>query len=134
MSVSPKMKSALVLLGTLLVGMALGAVLTGFVVQQRIDRLMALRDEEGFVRTLEEVIEPHDTGQRAEIRRVLRRTAERNADVTADFRREIRASTRQMRADLAPILTKEQMERLEKLRERGRRLLDLEEPRGEGEP
>jgi len=122
-TLSPKVKSGLVLLGTLLLGMVLGAVVTGAVIRYRVDRLAALRDEQGFVRTLEEVIDPRDSAQQAEIRRVLRAAAERNRAILFEMRSEIRASTRQMRRELAPILTEEQVERLERLRERGRSLL-----------
>ena len=106
-------KSALLLVATLVVGLLVGAVTTGSIVNNRLDQIRAMRSQGGFVGMLEQVIEPTDEAQRAEIRAVLERSEARFSEIRRECRGLYTASRDSMRADLASILTPTQQTRLD---------------------
>jgi hypothetical protein len=122
-SLSARTKSILILVLTLLLGGVLGAMLNGWLVHQRIDRLQRLRTEAGFTRMMERTIEPRDAAQRDQVRAILERTAGQVEAIQRQRRHEMRAVVDSMRTELRAVLTAEQMSRLE------RRLRFAEPPR-----
>ena len=112
--------SFLVILGTLLVGIMIGALATGAIVNQRVEALQALRMEGGFMKMLERQIEPVDDKQKGEIRAVLKEAARRQTELRRDMISEHRALFNDLRSELDEILTPEQRERLRSLAERER--------------
>ena len=117
-------KSMLLLLGALLIGALIGGLIHARMVEQRIERIGYLRSERGFIRHVERVVEPRDEAQREAIRAVLRQNAERMVDLRFRFRDAVEALLDSTRAELASLLTDEQMERLEeeiRTREQDRR-------------
>ncbi len=122
-------KSILLLLGTLLIGMLLGAFVHTLMVEDRIERITSLRSQAGFVRFMENMIEPTDDAQRQAIRNVLDETAEKLNVHHAESRGTVQEIMESFRASLDSLLTEEQIhalnERMERAwkykRSRGRR-------------
>ncbi|GIV62153.1 hypothetical protein GQ464_016840 [Rhodocaloribacter litoris] len=126
-------KSVLVLFATLIVGIALGALSAGVVINKRLDKLRELGRPSGFSMYLERVIEPVDEVQRRQIRAVLQATGERLAALRQRHYAEMRAVIDSSRAALDTLLTPEQHERLAQWLERDRRMFRRRPPRGPGE-
>jgi hypothetical protein len=110
---TPRVKSALLLALTLLIGMVLGALLNARLAEQRLERLAFLRTQRGFTRFLERAITPRDEAQREAVRAVLERSAVRLSDHMQRSRAEMEAILDSTRAELQTVLTDEQMEQLE---------------------
>ena len=106
-------KSALLLVATLVVGLLVGAVTTGSIVNHRLDELKAMRSRGGFTGMLERVIEPTDEAQRAQIRAVLERSEARFSETRRECRGFFATGRDSMRADLASVLTPAQQTRLD---------------------
>lgn len=120
-SFSPQTKSVLILLATLLLGALLGAVLTGWWVQQRFDRVRALRTADGFVERVVQQVEPTSAAQRDSVRVIARKRAQQLQRLRGAHRADTRAVLDSLREDLRPVLTEEQIAQLERrLRGRGR--------------
>ncbi len=134
---SARTKSVLLVIATLLIGLVLGALLNARLAERRIERIASLRSERGFVQFIEDAVQPRDDSQREAIRDVLRRAGERMAAHQERSRREARAMLDSTRAELADVLTPEQMQRLDERFEAGRRMRRFgpeQRHRGEGPP
>ena len=114
-------KSILLLLGTLLIGMLLGAFVHTLMVEDRIERITSLRSRAGFVRFMENMIEPTDDAQRAAIRDVLEETAERLDAHHAGSREAVEEIMESFRTSLDSLLTEEQVNALNERMERKRK-------------
>ena len=128
-------KTSLILIVTLLIGMILGALLGGALLRSRVkDRAARIRTPHGFANRMERIIQP-DESQREAVREILLR----HADRFSQFHDQFAALADSLKKDLDPILTEEQKLRLERMiyaprrmhrPERGRRGM----PPGEGPP
>lgn len=114
-------KSTLLLLGTLLIGMLLGVFVHTLMVESRIERLTSLRSQAGFVRFMENMIEPTDDAQRRAIRDVLEETAEQLDMHHAASREAVEGIMESFRASLDSLLTEEQIQALNDRMERKRK-------------
>ena len=114
-------KSILIVVGTLLVGVIIGALGTGALLSHRMSTLQALRAESGLVRYLEDVIEPVDEAQREEIRSILEAAARQQMEMRRYMYEQNRAFYEEMRTELGRILTEEQKARLRAWAQRERR-------------
>ena len=121
-------KSTLIIAATLLLGFVLGLLASGALARQRVRRLAEMRTPPGFSSRVEQVIQPTDDAQREAIRRVLQDAAQRNHEIYSRIRQDLRASLEQMREELEPILTDQQLNRLERL---GRGAEGFMPPRGD---
>lgn len=119
---SPRVKSILLIIATLLIGLVLGALVNARLAEKRIERIASLRSERGFVQFIEDAVRPTDEAQREAIRDVLRRAGERMAAHQERSRRQARALLDSTRSELAEVLTDEQMQRLDERFEAGRRM------------
>lgn len=108
-----ELKAAMILLGTLFLGVALGAVGTGALARQRNERVQDLRRPNGFVAHMEDVIRPKDSVQHAAIVPRLEATARTNDSIIRWANEQLRATLDSMRAALAPLLEPEQRQRLD---------------------
>ena len=109
-----RLKSAGIIFVTLIMGMVLGGLLTARIVQSRIDEVAALRSQHRFTRFIERSIEFESEEQREQVSEILDRTAGRMFDHLRSSRREARSILDSARAELGEVLSKEQMERLER--------------------
>ena len=117
-------KPLTLLLLTLFVGMVLGAAITGKVVQSRLAKFNNLLSEAGFAQILMDVIEPESEAQRAELLPVLEETGRNIQEVRANARTDILIHYQELEAELLPILSEDQANRLQNWREKLRVRLD----------
>lgn len=106
-------KSVLILSATLLIGIVLGGVISGAIVNRRLQQLTELRRPGGFEFFLEHAIQPEDEQQAEAIHDVLERMGPRFHEILERSHTEMEALRDTVRAELEPILTEEQKERLE---------------------
>jgi len=117
---SLKCKTTLIIVITLIIGILIGTFLVAPpIARQRIRKIAKMRHREGFIRGLEQLIEPTDA-QQDSIRIILVRYGERFEGVFERQRKEIIALMDSLRQQLDPILTDEQKARLERVARRAR--------------
>ena len=107
--------TAVVLLATLIIGMVLGVLgvgAAGRYVMRPDPPSSRPPAPAGFQEHMIRVIEPTDRMQEARVRVVVERAADRNRAMIQDLNVHLRASVDSMRAELAPLLTGDQRERL----------------------
>lgn len=131
---TPRVKSLLLLLATLLIGIVLGGIINARMAEERMERIASMRSSRGLLRYMERMIEPQDAQQRAAVRAILEHAAERMTDVSEQRRREIQAIVDSARAELEQVLTAEQMrqfeERIERMEQRRQEFRQRRERRG----
>jgi galactokinase len=107
-------KSALMLFSTLLIGMLLGSLITGAVNNRRMRSLAEMRSARGLAIRFEDMVRPESEEQREAIRAILEEAAPEFAAVMLESRERMRSLTDSVRAELDPLLTEEQRERLDR--------------------
>ena len=108
-------KGALILFSTLLIGVLIGTLLSGWFVR---DRLRPIPQPRHFVRSTERLIAPQDEEQRQAVRAVLRRHAAALRELNAKHREALKEQLDATRAELAPLLSEEQLRRLDRRQRR----------------
>jgi hypothetical protein len=106
-------KSLLLLLGTMSLGVLLGAAGNGTVQRERRQQADEIRRPDGFVEHMMNVIRPRDEAQRSAILPVVQATGTRNEAIMRTAHTQLRAALDSMRTRLAPRLDAEQRARLE---------------------
>ncbi len=115
-------KSALLLIGAVGLGMILGGLLTGAMVNRRMHRIAELRTTRGMAFRIEEIVQPDSPEQREAIREVLDQAAPRFGEIFEQSRAEVHSVFDSVLAELEGVLTEEQQQRLERhMKQRGRR-------------
>ena len=112
-----KVKSILILLGTLLIGGVLGGTVVGVISQNRQEKREKMRGPGGFVRHMERVIGIEDSAQHAAVHPILEAADRRNWELLKIARQEMRASFDTMLVELSPHLRADQLENLKRERE-----------------
>lgn len=102
----------MIIVTTLIIGIAIGALGAGTLFNQRVETLQALREGGGFIFFIERVVEPVDEAQRQEIRVVLKRAAQEQLELRRSMLDEHRALFADIRSELNEILTDEQKQKL----------------------
>ena len=123
-----RVKSILLLLATLLIGMVLGALVNARLAEQRLERIAFLRSQRGFIQAMERAIAPHDEAQREAVRAILDEAALRMATQLQQNGRAMQAILDSTKTELQTVLDADQLQRLERLEER----LERRRPRGPG--
>lgn len=106
-------KTILIILVTLIIGVIIGALVTGAFARHRVRRFMSMREPEHLVTRIERIIGP-DESQREAVREILRRHSEQFLQIHSQFEGEMLALRDSLKKDLEPILTDEQKARLER--------------------
>ena len=106
-------KSALLIIGTLLAGIAIGVLVTNLVVNRRLDRMRDVASRSGFNQSVIEAIGPNSDAQREEIEAIINDTHRAMDGLRRDWRRGARAASDSMRSSLNAILTPAQRENLD---------------------
>jgi hypothetical protein len=109
-----RLKSAGIIVATLIIGMVLGGLLTARIVQNRIDDVAALRSQKRFTRFIERSIEFENEDQRRQVSAILDTTADRMFEHLRSSRQEARTILDSARSQLGEVLSEQQMEQLEK--------------------
>jgi hypothetical protein len=116
-----KLKSGLILVSTLILGMILGSVITGSILRNRVfDRMETLRTERGFVDRIERMIRP-DEDQREQVHQILSRHFDRMKEIGTRMHKNFEAMNDSLLQDLNKVLRPEQLERFKSRMERMRR-------------
>jgi hypothetical protein len=108
------LRSTLLLMLTLAVGVLFGAVGGGALARLQRERVRDMRRPPGFVAHLEEVIQPRDGAQRDAIHPLLEAAAAANERIIRDANDRLRARMDSLRTALAPLLDAEQRQRLDR--------------------
>ena len=116
-----KTKSALVLLGTLILGVVIGAMAWTTLHNKRVEEIRSLRERGRLSSVVEDVISPVDANQAAEIREIVADYEARLSAVLEQMHVARRAASDSMRARLTPLLSDEQATNFERWLERNRR-------------
>jgi hypothetical protein len=127
-----EMKAWAAIVGTLIVGIALGLLLNGSLERRRHERVEIMRRPGGFVEEMERVIQPRDAAQRDSLRPYLEATDEHNRAIVDGARGAMRAELDSMRAKVDKLLDDKQKTRLADFAERGPRGGSPRGPRGSG--
>lgn len=127
-----KAKVALIIIVTLVIGIVLGAMLNRAFLRNRIQRAFADRNPTGMVSFIERNIRPTPE-QREQIREILEKHRKKSVEMREKFMMDMQAEFESMEAELDPILTPEQKNRLKRRlhgtwKDRGR-FLDRRGPR-----
>ena len=138
-------KSAFLLLAVLVLGMVIGILLSGVMLNRRMDRIARLRTAPGIIRLVERAVEPESEEQRAAIREIMEDAAPRFAETFQRTQEEMGALSDSVMSELEAVLTPAQLEDLREhmLMRRGRPPADERRgregqgrrpPRGDGPP
>lgn len=104
-------KSAIILVATLAIGVVLGMVSQGSLVQERARRVESIRKRPGFVREVVDAIRPR-ADQKDSVQAVVEATAARAEAIIEADRKALAALFDSMRVQLKPLLDEEQMQHL----------------------
>jgi|GEM_PF-1182172 len=110
---STKVKSSLIVLATLLIGIVLGALSTGALQKKKQAQNSRLPHHERFEKIMERIIRPTEE-QAQQIEAILDKRYDQIAGLQQSFQDQVFALYDSMRTDLSQVLTEEQQERLEK--------------------
>ncbi|MCP2619797.1 hypothetical protein NLC35_00910 [Candidatus Aminicenantes bacterium AC-334-K16] len=108
-----KIKTTLIILATLILGVILGAGLHRLYIQHRIKKIFTLQRPPIMARTLERVIQPTPE-QRIRIRRILHRHTQRLLEIRREYETKLRQEMTAIQREIDPILTPQQRKRLER--------------------
>ncbi|HET6569610.1 MAG TPA: hypothetical protein VFG50_16715 [Rhodothermales bacterium] len=105
-------RAVLTVLGTLAVGIALGVLGTNMVYQHRIAEFYRMRTPAGFIERVEDIVQPRNEVQRAQIRPACKHAADRMSAISS-YSHQLRSNVvDSMQASLQPILATDQQNRL----------------------
>ncbi|UCC38967.1 MAG: hypothetical protein JSV96_14320 [Candidatus Aminicenantes bacterium] len=108
-----KLKITFVFIITLALGIVFGFMVNRTYSQKRIRNILSSRSPEFFVTFYERILEP-DTKQSKMIREILDNHAKRISEIRENFTDEMQSELESMKAEIDPILTPEQKERLKR--------------------
>ena len=124
-----KVKTALILVVTLLIGIVFGAMLHRAIFQNKVKGFLAMQTPDGFARRFERAIDT-TPGQKEKVRKILDKYAEQFFEINQSHREEVAALFKSFHGELSRVLTPEQMEKM-----RSRRFFRPGRfPRGPGPP
>lgn len=107
-----KSKTTFIILGTLIIGMVIGALSSGMWRQKRIEKFGRMRPQQQFIESIENIIKP-DEAQRKAIEKVLEKRFEHIAQIRERHEQEMMAAFDSLKQELNSLLTEEQQKRLE---------------------
>lgn len=108
----PTVKSSIILIVTLLIGIAIGYELNGMLFRYRFDAPKMMRRPEGFVNHFENIIKP-DEAQKKKLRETILKYHTRIEDVSNKNMQRVGQLIDSMNTELRSQLTKEQAARLD---------------------
>lgn len=126
-------KTVLLIVATLLIGILIGALGSGFTAHRFARHVADMRHREVFVERMMEIIDPAPD-QEDQIRGILTRHAEQFAEIADDFHGEASALFDSLRTELDPVLTDEQKARLEERHRKIGRLMKRGGPSSHHKP
>jgi len=125
---SLQVKPSLIIVGTLLLGMVIGTLVSSVFVNQRFDRIRDMMGPHAFPRHILETIGPLEDEQRDAVFEVVERAADRIRNESSGTRVRIHAVLDSMVIELEPLLTDQQLQELK--RKIGERRKFMHRPHG----
>jgi len=106
-----KVKTALILIVTLLIGLVFGAMLYRAIFQNRVKEFMDMQTPDGFARRFERVLDI-TPGQREKVKSILDKYAEQFFKINQSHMEKVSALFVSIERELSRVLTPEQMQRI----------------------
>jgi hypothetical protein len=106
-----RIKTVLVLTATFIAGVVIGALISGTIRRQHINRVFQMREPAGFVGFAEEIIRPTDA-QKDTVQKILIENHKRILDIRTRHMKDLSAQMDSLNRRLKSVLTREQAERL----------------------
>ena len=125
-----KLKTSLVIVFTLIVGIVIGALANRALLQNRVQRVFSMRSPNAFVQSYLETIKP-DAGQEEQIQEILERNGQRISEIRSKSREDLESSMVAMMSELESVLIPEQIKRLEEKTPGGRPRFGMRSTEGE---
>ncbi|MGQ9604127.1 MAG: hypothetical protein ACUVUU_07920 [bacterium] len=114
-----QLKSALIIIVTMIIGILIGTFIVAPLAARRYLAMMeTLRHRAGLAYGIERMILP-DRSQKEYVKPVIRKYSERFEMLFQKHRKDVQALVDSLEAELNPLLTEEQKQRLERIRSRG---------------
>ena len=110
-----KLKSAILLLLTLLIGVIVGVLGSRLYMERRVTKFMAMRNERFFQHRVEALLQPKPE-QMDTLKTILDKYQPKFMQLNRRFRAESRAILDSLHKELEPVLTDEQLQRLKERR------------------
>lgn len=114
-----EVKAWTAIVGTLIVGIVLGMLMSGALERRRHERVETMRRPGGFVEEMERVIQPRDAAQLDSLRSYLEVTDQHNRAIVDAARGSMRAEIDSMRSRVDRLLDDKQKARLADFAQRG---------------
>ena len=118
-----KTKSLLIILTTLALGILIGILGTNYFRTKRIKEYRSYTTVDGFTHKFLKAIEPTEE-QKEQILPIIKEYSKRNHDLRKEYRNDFRKLIKEFNEELKPVLTKEQLEKLEQGRKDSRERKD----------
>ena len=107
-----KVKTALIIIVTLIIGIGMGAMINRALLQKRIKRAFSIRNPRVFVQSYLRTIKP-GSDQHESIMDILSKYEKNVSEIRDKFSEELQSSYELMLSELEPVLTSDQMKRIE---------------------
>ena len=108
-------QSAIIILGTLIIGILLGGVLSTVFVHQRFQKIQSMLGPGHFSEHLiDQVIQPVDNAQREKLIAIAESTAVKSQALIGQFHEGMKTNMDSLLTQVEPLLTKDQYERFKK--------------------
>lgn len=114
-----KIKSILIIAGTLIIGFIIGFLTNGFLTRQKFESFVRQGSHDAFKYRMMEIIHP-DESQVKDIEPILEKFAEEAHDNIEASKQQMKELHEALMDDLKPYLNRDQLERLERANERFR--------------
>ena len=103
-------KSIIALVATLLIGVLLGAAMTGLAVRHRLEQARALTHADGFVEIMIDTVKPTSPDQEAALREILERGGRDMEKILQAARADIYKTIDQIELEMSEHISEEQLE------------------------
>ncbi len=113
-------KTSLILLGTLIIGIIIGALASGLLQQKRIEKIKRMDPGQRFKEVLFHIIKP-DKDQRIEIENILKEQTKKIGALDEEYQSEIFTVFDSTRMKIKSILTEKQLRQFEKRINKGQK-------------
>jgi Spy/CpxP family protein refolding chaperone len=114
-----KLKTSLIIIFTLVVGIVIGALLNRALMQNRVQRVLSMRRPNVFTHSYLEIIKPNPD-QTKQIREILERNGQVMEEIRSKSREDLESAMSAMMTELKSVLTPEQIRQLQDRSSRGR--------------
>lgn len=109
-----KTKSVIILIATLLLGFILGMLTSAQIRYHKLKPIRVFFSEERFREGIYSVINP-DESQMVKLDEIIKKYSRRNREIQTNFRRELDNFTKDLWNEMDPVLTREQVEKLQEM-------------------